>query len=460
MAMLQGMTAMDRTFDHTPSAGHIRRGLSRLARLAAICLIVLSTAACSWLETVDPTAGSGGGGTAGGGGSSSGGGSGGGPVVPAVVSYTAIWVPSPSAGVEGYELRIARAGGGSSRTEVIPLAAASPEAGGKLSFSLDLETSRDHQLTMRAYAGTARSVYSNAIVVSASSLIASAADAAAAQAAPLAAMAAMPSATTHSSITPLDSVASNTVSSSDSQTAGEGSDARTMEIGVSLRSLEFDGGAHLVGVPDARVDASAMTVSTWLKPFEGGTDQQMILGGTDASGVARFELARVADEGIRVTVRDTAGAVVASAEFAGVLDPDVWQHVAVVVDPAAASPIGLRVDGLGFEGGTSSLPGGLPVIDGTLRLGDGYTGRMGHTAVFSRALDEAELETIDVWGHDLDLRDGSAADALLHYWRLDGAADLETDLGATSWPVDLETTAAGLRLVEDAPMPVEGVALP
>lgn len=460
--MLPSMQSSHRTSRRAARTDDLRQAACQLLRLAAICLVMVGTTACGFVEYVDAPLGSSGGSTggtggstggtggSGGGGGSTGGGSGGGPVVPAVVAYRALWVPSPSSGVDGYELTIASSAG--TRKQQIPVSTAMAAPGGRLAYYVDLETNRNHTLTLRAYNTVAMSPPSNAVVVTGSSLIAQAS----AASAPSAATVAPPSTLADSGVS-AGSASAGADAGTTSATSGHGTAAGS--VAGALASLEFDGsGSHLVGVDDAHVAAAALTLSTWVAPFADASDGR-VASITDAQGQARFELAMANDTNLAVTLRDAEGFVLTTAVFERVLVRDAWQHVAVMLDPAAATPISVRVDGVRASAGTT-LPGlQLPVFDGELRLGEGFAGRIGHTAVFGRVLDETELELVDVWGHELDLRDEFEAEALLHYWRLGESDGFDRDLGSSAWPVDLEPAGAGGRLVEDAPARVDGVVL-
>ncbi len=471
-------TTTDRRQSRAPSARVSRRAIARWLRLAAVCfVIILTSAACSFVEEV-----TGGGGQAasrptdGGveighgsdpgsttGGDSSGGGTtpiGGTPSDPvAVVPYTARWMPSTSPGVEGYTLSIGELSGPHLRDVHIPVGSATSFTGGGLSFPVDLETDTDYVLTMRAYSADATSPPSNAIVVRGSDLMATAS----------AAMAGTAQAATADPVVASSTTTAATTSTHDASTASS-ADANTAVEPASdaWLSLEFAGnGAYLAGTLDARIEASALTLTTWLRPVVDGAEQRTLAELIDAEGVSRLSLTVVDGSGLRVTLRDAIGNVASEADFAGVLEHDVWQHIALAIDPTAVAPLALSVGSVVMQPVSDAAAPGLDALadlSGELRLGGGdadagYLGRMGHTAVFARALDATELEVMDADGHAHDPRTDLAADpngeALLHYWRLGEGVEVETDLGSSDWPVDLEATATGLYPVEDAPLPVE-----
>ena len=78
--------------------------------------------------------------------------------------YTVRWLPSPSQGVEGYELAVGTSSG--SYESTFDLGLPEPQ-GGELHFDMQLEGSIDLHLALRAYGGEAVSEYSNEIVVAA-----------------------------------------------------------------------------------------------------------------------------------------------------------------------------------------------------------------------------------------------------------------------------------------------------
>ncbi|MDH4017864.1 MAG: hypothetical protein OEV20_11040, partial [Actinomycetota bacterium] len=438
-----------------------RRAIARWLRLAAVCfVIILTSAACSFVEEVTGGGGqtssrpSDGGVEIGHGsdpGSTTGGGSDGGGTTPiggtpsdpvAVVPYTARWMPSTSPGVQGYTLSIGELSGPHLRDVHIPVGSATSFSGGGLSFAVDLDNDTDYVLTMRAYSADATSPPSNAIVVYGSDLLASAASAA---------MAGTAQAATADPDVASSAATNENTSTSDASTASAAdADTAVEPASDAWLSLEFAGnGAHLVGTLDARIEASALTLTTWLRPVVDGAVQRTLAELVDAEGVSRLSLTVIDGSGLRVTLRDAAGNVASEADFAGVLEHDVWQHLALVIDPTAVAPLALSVGSVVMLPVSDAAAPGLDAladISGELRLGGGdadagYLGRMGHTAVFARALDASELEVMDADGHAHDPRTDLAADpageALLHYWRLGEGVGVETDLGSSDWPVDL-----------------------
>ncbi len=445
------MTITDRVHALAPGAPNGWPSMASLLRIALLCLVVATSGACSFVEELQP------GDTGyqppfdwdddGGIGDDDDG-----PVIPDVVPYAARWRPSPSDGVSGYRLDIDVVGGGDYRTVNIPLAAATLLSRGRLSYPVDLETDNDYELTLYAYGSGMLSAPSNTIIVTGSDLIA---DASAASAAPSAAMAssvgaAMPT----SSSDDASSTAADEGVSAAADDGETGSDATAVAEGEP-RSLAFDGsGAHLAGAIDDLVGDAALTLSAWLRPSVDG----------DAAG-GLFSVASDADESgldvavegadVRVSLHDATGGVVFDAVFADALVHDVWQHAALVFELDSDAPLRLVVAGETLEPASVDATAGIEMPDslsGALRVGDGYTGRLGHMAVLTRALSDAELDALDAAGHASDLR---GTDGLMHYWRLGEGASVEVDLGEAAWSADLVATDDGVVAVADAPSPIE-----
>lgn len=452
------MTKTDLTEQRIECARSGRRMVLQWFRVLAAALFVLSTAACSWVENVPSASVSApeGGGSGGGAGSDFG-------------VYSALWEPSPSAGIAGYRLNIDDLRRGTHREIDIPASAALVESGGRLAYGVYLQTDADYSLTLQAYSDVAISPPSNAIVVYGDSLAASAARAVA----PQTALASGPSAATASGpalaiddLTPNadeSSVAASTTAVP--ETDLEASEADTIaSADLHLLSLELDGaGTHLVGHAAAHVDATALTFSTWVRPFSANSDgRRNLVTVRTAAGHDQIEIAVTDGTDVSVAIRDAAGEVLAAADFAAVLERDVWQHMALVIDPTADAAFKLHVAGSIVTGAAFSTgsTGALPVIDGALALGglgdNSFAGRLGHTAIFERALEDAVIEQLDVAGHEIDLRtdlaSDAAASALIHYWRMGENEGTETDLGASGWPVDLGATGDGVYSVIDAPL--------
>lgn len=76
--------------------------------------------------------------------------------------YTVRWLPSPSPGVEGYELSVGTASGDYGSTFDLGLPA---QQNGEFRFAMELEGSIDLHLALRAYGGDLISPFSNEIVV-------------------------------------------------------------------------------------------------------------------------------------------------------------------------------------------------------------------------------------------------------------------------------------------------------
>lgn len=464
MAIFWFMMVTDPRQSRASSARPIGAVAGLWLRLLAVCFVIATSAGCSWVETVadsgsdsdrvddiadggdddrvSPPVDDGGDG----------------PVVPSVLPYTARWRPSSSPGVEGYVLSIASTTGAIQSEYDIPLAQAGVSTGGVLSYTIDLETDRTHMLRMRAYDGDVTSAPSNAVFVSPDALIAGAAGSGASAAlAPQTASAAGASPSS-------GATGSGDVAPSPTATATASAEDPITAATEAWVSLELAGdGAHLVSTLDARLEASTVTLTTWLRPFVDATPERVLAALTDADGTRRLALTVVDGSGLRVTLRDATGGVAAEAEYVGVLEHDVWQHLAFVIDPTVGVPLELRVGGeLLTPLAAASAPGidALQGLTGVLSVGGadldaGYLGRMGHTAVFARALGADELVAMDLDGHAHDPRTDLVDDGgLLHYWRLGEGGGFEADLGGSDWPTDLEATAT-LYAVEDAPQPLE-----
>ncbi len=368
------------------------------------------------------------------------------PAVPSVVAYAARWVPSPSEGVAGYRLDIDVVGGGDYRTVNIPLGSANEIANDRLSYPVDLETDQDYELTLYAYGDRITSAPSNTITVTGDDLIEDAMAASAAMAAPSAGMA---SPTTAS---PAASSVTGDAASSDAN-----ADARrdTTTVEGDWRSIEFDGsGSHLVGSIDDAIDGG-LTLSTWLRPWTSADELRGLLSVSSDVDDSALDVDLIDGTALLVSLRSAAGDVLYEATFADAVTHDVWQHVAVVIDPDASAPVRLIIAGAAVAPSSVAVltDGAAPsALTGAIRIGEGYAGRIGHTAIYARPLEAAEIAAIDAGGHALDL---SGDEALLHYWRLGEGGAFEPDLGGSTWRVDLVATHAGLASVDDAPLPLD-----
>lgn len=471
-----------KTSDH----GCNRAAIHRMLRVALASICLLTSVACGWVETVPSTTG-GAGTPTGGTGNTPGNPPPSQPPTtppPAIAAYSVRWFPSTSTGVVGYELTIEHPPSNSVRTVDIPLSAAR-RVDNQLRYEVNLETDRDHVLSMRAYDGSSESPPSNAIVVRSTALIASTMTAG-----PSAARVDEPTTGSTSSLgtgslaTFFEPSAAGAgpsaageepgaANGSDPTASPTGDDAAAGESAFdagSVVSLALDGsGDHLVGyraesaaeLLDGQGDA---TLAVWLRPALDDAERRVVFSLADAEAAEfdRIELAIVGGDGLELVMRDAAGRVGYRASFAEALASDVWQHVALVLEPGADVPLALYVDGMPVAGdGVASGMPASPSSAGVLRIGagsqgDGFSGRVGHAALWARALGEDELVVASVRGHALDLRAGDGGAALAHYWRLgDGEAGFEFDLADTGLAIDLAPSSANVLAVEDAPLPLD-----
>jgi hypothetical protein len=331
-------------------------------------------------------------------------------------------------------------------------------------------------LTLRAYDGSTKSPPSNEILVRAQVLIASAM-----AGMPSAALAGDASSDSWTNTTSSTSFASTSSTSSDSgfdATASADAAAREAdELAASnetLASIAFMGeGDHLEGLVEGAsgvlldgfdANASGGTLAAWLRPLLDDSLRHVVVSlaaGADA-GSDLLELAIVDAGDVELTLRDDGGRIGHQVRFVAGLQADVWQHVALVFDPLAARPFTLLVDGVAVPDDGGSLGAlGATVSGGVLRIGAGlegesFSGRIGHVALWSRAVETDELFFASDRGHALDLRSDAMGAGLAHYWRLgEGDGEVELDLAGTEMPIDLMAVGGVLAAVEDAPAPLE-----
>ncbi len=373
------------------------------------------------------------------------------PPASTVQPYAVRWLPSSSAGVQGYALSLGTSTGNydNARLTTIPVAAASPGANGSLTFMIQLDRSQDQYLAMRAYNAITYSTLSNEIRVAAMVASSAAPPSGSTAAGTTSALSASASS---GSLSRAASGAGAATASALAPAEEDSGDAQTAES-ASLASLDMNGvDEYLATTLAAPLDlSSGFSASLWGKVPQDGAGRRGLLRLACADGASScaLELSLVRATGgtsFELRVFDAASAVDDVRETAVPVASDAWWHLALVLDSAAESAR-LYLDGeLVMEHAGVRLPAGLTTSEHLLTLGATeagraapWLGRLGHAAVFGVALGAAEVAEISLHGHEVDLRAdvGSyeSAGALAHYWRLGGDADA---VGRDSGPAPLD----------------------
>jgi hypothetical protein len=391
------------------------------------------------------------------------------------------WVPSTSADVQGYVLSI----GTSSRNYntandvQIPLQAASAGANGTLTYTIQIDRSRDQFLAMRAYDAASFSQFSNEIRLGA--VVASTAAPSSGSTSTDSTDAVVASASALRSLGSSGGTSASAAPDADAGSADAAAEEQTADSAEAFVSLDLNGADEYLATTVATpLDLSAgFSASLWGKTPIDGSGRRGLLQVACAEGASpcALELALVNGANgpaIELRVFDAASAADDVQETPAPIANDEWWHLALVLDPAAATAR-IYLDGeLLSERTGLQLPESMFTAEHLLSLGAAdstraapWLGRLGHVAVFSAVLGAAEIAEISMRGHDLDLRGDAgayqASGSLAHYWRLGGdPAAVGSDSGVA--PVDFDDPYGNLDaddVVRDAPeslVSVESVA--
>jgi hypothetical protein len=380
-----------------------------------------------------------------------------------VQAYAVRWMPSSSTDVAGYVLSIGTSSGSymASMQVNIPVAAASAGSGGTLTYTIQLDRSRDNYLAMRAYDGAPNfSVYSNELRVAA--LATSAATTTSGGSGTTTSSAS--SSGTMSALTTASATA-NSASGSDADAGG----TLAAQMAAGSVSLDFDGSTeYLASSLAAPLDAAAgFSASLWAKAPAGEEGRRALLRMASAAGTSGLELSVVSGptgRSLELRAFDTAQALDDVHETLAPIADGEWWNLSLVVDPAQGTAQ-LYLDGeplasMGGSGISTALSAGSYSV--TLGAGDveraaPWLGRLGHAAIWSAALGAQEIAEISLLGHTLDLRvatgDYQAAAALAHYWRL-GSDQAAVGFDYGLLPLDLDDAGGNLDVADvvgDAP---------
>lgn len=390
------------------------------------------------------------------------------------------WLPSNSPGVGGYDLFVGTSTGQYDAVLRIVAASAPQSPSGVQSYPVTLRSDVDYYMALRAFDGRALSPLSNEVHLPAIAPAPTGGgspkagggdhqgeDVGAANAA---------SSSSGAVESPLESApapATNRASPSGGADPPETTSATTSTNAPVLASIELDDGALYLGssAPRPLGASGALSVSMWLRPFLDYASRRVLFDLEPAAGSQseRVTLSLLRGKDLELNVHDANGALAYQAVFELAPAADVWQHLAVVLDPDVDTEPRVYLD-LGARTLLHSVWNGwvfgLSDAQGFLRIGgspawesNGYRGRLGHVAIWSAALSHAELREIHAGGHLVDLRrpvGAYARDAsLVHYWRF-GDADrpIGFDLGNSSLPADLDDPGGGVTLghiVADGP---------
>jgi hypothetical protein len=381
------------------------------------------------------------------------------------------WIPSTSADVQGYVLSI----GTSSRSYntasdvQIPLQAASAGANGTLTYTIQIDRSRDQYLAMRAYDAASFSQFSNEIRLGA--VVASTAAPSSGGTSTDSTAAMLASASALSSLGSTGGTSASAAPDADAGDADADASEQTADSTEAFVSLDLNGADEYLATTVATpLDLSAgLSASLWGKVPLDGSGRRGLFQVACAEGASpcALELSLVNGangSAIELRVFDAASATDDVQETPAPIANDEWWHLALVLDPAAATAR-IYLDGeLLSERTGLPLPEGLFTAQHLISLGAAdstraapWLGRLGHVAVFSAVLGAAEIAEISTRGHDLDLRGDAgtyqASGSLAHYWRLGGdPAAVGSDSGLA--PVDFDDPYGNLDaddVVRDAP---------
>lgn len=419
-----------------------RRG-RRAARLAALGAAALLALACG------------------------GGGSGGSrqpaPPTAGLQTYSVRWQQPAGASPDGYVLSLGTQPGNYDPSREIQFSASSARtrADGTLTYDIQLDRSRDQFLRLRAYNAGGSSPPSNELRVpalgAASAASTAASSASGASAGPSAAS------TTRVAAAPTSSAGvSSDGAASLAPTSGDSASAEELYADQPLRSVDLNGvDEFLATTSSAALDpGSGFTLSLWARSDVASVDRRGLLQlgcATQSCGI-ELVLDGTLEPALELWRTDAAGERTLARRVPIPSLADDWWHVAVALD-AEASRVSLYVDGA--LAAAEAAPAELAGDDSAFRIvlgavGDGaasWSGRLGHAALFDRALAAAEVEALALGGHELDLRAASSAPALAHYWRL-GADSAAVGRDSSARPVPLDDAAGRVDaadIANDAP---------
>lgn len=393
------------------------------------------------------------------------------------------WRPSPSPGITRYDLFVGRSPGIYDAMYQFEAPNINVFSNGVNSIHVTLEREVDYYMAVRAYDGSRVSVLSNEVFLAAESgggsgAGASASTASASSSSSSAAQSGggATSAGSSASAANLPAVASAPASSSSAEAAATGeaaSPASSTVLGsvASLSSIEIDGQYLGSDSPRPLGAAGPISISMWVRPFLDYSARRVLFEVEPVPGEAldHVSLAVLDGQDLELAVHDGAGVQTYRALFELAPVSDVWQHLAVVFDPAVDLEPRVYLD-LGpctlLQSDWNGWAFGLPNAEGYVRLGGsptpgatGYAGRIGHTAIWADALTRSELSDIHARGHQIDLRVPAGRyesfGELVHYWRLgEDPGAIGFDLGTSDAPIDLDDPAGGVgpaQIVMDGP---------
>lgn len=391
------------------------------------------------------------------------------------------WIASSSSGITRYDVLVGTSPGDYQAKVEVPRKQAGLNGEGVYSYSLTLRKDLDYYVAMQAYDGRLLSAPSNEILLGATASPAAPASASSTRS--------MPTATHSGGTVGGASGLVHTPSSDESGSVARSSlpqgddsihpepDASSSAVPsnrVDLASLEFDGEQDYLGSdrPEELGAAEALSLSIWMRPFLDSAPRRVLFelspSSSDPEGLG-LRLSLLDGENLECLLSDASGELRHRALYALPLANDLWQHLAVVLDPATQSAPRILLDG--FEADTLLSEGDgqgvkLTALAGFLRVGGsgisgekGFLGRLGHLGLWREGLSPAAFSEIQLRGHELDLRDPvgvyAASQSLIHYWRLgEPSQDLGYDLGFADGPLDLDDPAGGLTqadFVRDGP---------
>ena len=392
------------------------------------------------------------------------------------------WIASSSSGITRYDVLVGTSPGEYQAKVEVPRKQAGVNGEGVYSYSLTLRKDLDYYVAMQAYDGRLLSAPSNEILLGAT----------AAPAPPVSAASSTrstPAATrsgatvgstsglvhTPSSSEKSGSVAQSSLPQGDDSIHSDPTSSRSVSSNrVDLASLELDGEQHYLGSdrPEELGAAEALSISIWMRPFIDTASRRVLLelspSSSDQEGLG-LRLSLLDGENLECLVSDANGELHHRALYALPLANDLWQHLAVVLDPATHHAPRILLDGfeadiLLSEGRGQEVE--LTALTGFLRVGGsgvigekGFLGRLGHLAIWREALSPAAFSEIQLRGHEVDVRDPvgvyAGSDSLIHYWRLgESSQNFGYDLGFADRPLDLDDPAGGVTLadfVQDGP---------
>ncbi len=230
--------------------------------------------------------------------------------------------------------------------------------------------------------------------------------------------------------------------------------AASAPVLCSYASVELDGSGYLASSAPASLGFSnAFTISLWLRPLELPTSVQTLIAiGDPAAPVHSVTLSLWSTRGDLLLIQ--AGQTNTKRyQYPAAIDPDRWQHVAVTwngtqlrafVDGGELSPTKLDDPTVYMLNTPRKVS-----LGATLTSGSRLVGRLGHVALWNRALSSAERSVVLNGLHDIDLRTGPTG--LLHYWRLgEDLGAIGRDVGPA--PVNLQPIGIDAsNVVVDAP---------